>query len=122
MLLNGYRNLMLMEQQVNDLNVFPVPDGDTGTNMVNTLAGGVSIDVDDYDNVSDMMSVFSKSVLLAARGNSGVILSQYIRGWAKATADKSELSADDVKEMAQKYFGRDDFGVSVVADKEKLDR
>ncbi|MBR2476688.1 MAG: DAK2 domain-containing protein [Clostridia bacterium] len=99
MLVNGYRNLMLMEQQVNDLNVFPVPDGDTGTNMVKTLAGGVAINVDDYSDVSSMMAAFSKSVLLAARGNSGVILSQYIRGWANAVSGKSELEIPDIKDM-----------------------
>lgn len=60
MLANGYRNLVLMEQQVNDLNVFPVPDGDTGTNMVKTLAGGIAIDVNKYSDVSEMMTNFSK--------------------------------------------------------------
>ena len=99
MLANGYRNLMLMEQQVNDLNVFPVPDGDTGTNMVKTLAGGIAINAEEYTEVSTMMKQFSKAVLLAARGNSGVILSQYIRGWANAAAGKTTLSVSDVKDM-----------------------
>ena len=99
MILNGYRNLKLMETQVNDLNVFPVPDGDTGTNMVKTLSGGISPDIEECSDVSSMMAKFSKSVLLAARGNSGVILSQYIRGWANAVQDKSELSIADILEM-----------------------
>lgn len=99
MLVNGYRNLALMENQVNDLNVFPVPDGDTGTNMVSTLIGGVSINPEEFNDVSSMMKQFSKSVLLSARGNSGVILSQYIRGWATAVADKTVLSPSDFKEM-----------------------
>ena len=47
MLANGYRNLKRMESQVNDLNVFPIPDGDTGTNMAKTIAGGMQINIDD---------------------------------------------------------------------------
>ena len=99
MIINGYRNLKLMENQVNDLNVFPVPDGDTGTNMVKTLGGGISPDIESCADVSSMMSRFSKAVLLSARGNSGVILSQYIRGWSNAVQNKDELSTSDVLEM-----------------------
>ena len=99
MLTNGYRNLLLMEQKVNDLNVFPVPDGDTGTNMVKTLAGGFSLDAEKYNTVSEYMNNFSKAVLLSARGNSGVILSQYIRGWAKAVSEKDVLCVPDIKNM-----------------------
>lgn len=102
MIANGYRNLLLYEEQVNNLNVFPVPDGDTGTNMVKTLAGGISLNPDDYDSVSSFMKQFSKSVLLSARGNSGVILSQYIRGWANAVADKDTLAAEDLPQMLLK--------------------
>ena len=99
MLINGYRNLKLMENKVNDLNVFPVPDGDTGTNMVKTLGGGISPSIKSCADVSSMMTKFSKAVLLSARGNSGVILSQYIRGWANAVQGKDELSTSDVLEM-----------------------
>ena len=99
MLANGYRNLCINEKQVNDLNVFPVPDGDTGTNMAKTLAGGIAINPDEFCDVSSMMKQFSKSVLLSARGNSGVILSQFIRGWANATSGKAELSASDLKDV-----------------------
>ena len=99
MLINGYRNLKLMESQVNDLNVFPVPDGDTGTNMVKTLGGGISPDIESCTDISTMMSKFSKSVLLAARGNSGVILSQYIRGWANAVQGKTDLLLSDIPDM-----------------------
>ncbi len=99
MLLNGYRNLKLMENRVNDLNVFPVPDGDTGTNMIKTLGGGFSPDIENCDDVASMMSKFSKSVLLAARGNSGVILSQYIRGWANSVQGKKEIFVPDILEM-----------------------
>ncbi len=101
MLANGYRNLKRMESQVNDLNVFPIPDGDTGTNMAKTIAGGVQINIDDYTDVSSMMKQFSKSVLLSARGNSGVILSQYIRGWANGAAGKEAITISDMAHMMQ---------------------
>lgn len=97
MLTNGYRNLCINEKQVNDLNVFPVPDGDTGTNMAKTLAGGIAINPDDFCDVSSMMKQFSKSVLLSARGNSGVILSQFVRGWANAVEGKAILVPEDLK-------------------------
>jgi len=99
MLANGYRNLCINEKQVNDLNVFPVPDGDTGTNMVKTLEGGIAINPDEFCDVSSMMKHFSKSVLLSARGNSGVILSQFIRGWANAVDGKTTLSVSDLKDI-----------------------
>ncbi|MBQ4631397.1 MAG: DAK2 domain-containing protein [Clostridia bacterium] len=99
MLVNGYRNLCLMETKVNDLNVFPVPDGDTGTNMVKTLGGGILKSVEDFETVSSMMSEFSRNVLLSARGNSGVILSQFIRGWANALRTKDDIDVSDIKDM-----------------------
>ncbi len=86
---NGYCNLYANEQAVNDLNVFPVPDGDTGTNMVRTLEGGLNIS---GETVSSYMQKLSRGVLLSARGNSGVILSQFIRGVAEGVADESALS------------------------------
>lgn len=69
------------EQTLNALNVFPVPDGDTGSNMLKTLGGGV-LAADGIDSASQMMKAFSKGSLFSARGNSGVILSQFIRGFA----------------------------------------
>ena len=95
MFANGYRNLCRNEEEVNALNVFPVPDGDTGTNMARTIGGGVSSTENPDNNVSEFARAFSRSVLLSARGNSGVILSQFIRGIAEGTADKEILSTDD---------------------------
>ena len=100
-LLNGYRNLTAMEKQVNELNVFPVPDGDTGTNMIMTLCGGLGINPSEFKDCSEFMKNFSKSVLLSARGNSGVILSQYIRGWAIGAQNKSILFTDDFTRMME---------------------
>ncbi|MBR3942674.1 MAG: DAK2 domain-containing protein, partial [Clostridia bacterium] len=88
---NGYRNLYANEQAVNDLNVFPVPDGDTGTNMVRTLEGGLNISA---ETVSPYMQAVSRGVLMSARGNSGVILSQFIRGIAEGAADGEALSTE----------------------------
>ncbi len=82
MLANGYRNLKRNMQVVDDLNVFPVPDGDTGKNMTMTIEGGVFGTNDDFETVEALMKRFSRSSLLSARGNSGVILSQFIRGLA----------------------------------------
>lgn len=82
MFANGYRSLCRAEKQVNDLNVFPIPDGDTGTNMLKTLGGGIFSFEFDGTSANEFMKLFARSVLLCARGNSGVILSQFIRGFA----------------------------------------
>ncbi len=92
----GAMNLREYEQEVNDLNVFPIPDGDTGSNMLLTIMGGV--EALDYQSLD--ISVISRRVadgmLLSARGNSGVILSQFFNGIAKGfesleSADSSQL-------------------------------
>ncbi len=82
LLLGGYNNLKANKKYVDSLNVFPVPDGDTGENMLTTLEGGI-IKAKDIDGVGEMMSAFARGCLFTARGNSGVILSQFINGWAK---------------------------------------
>ena len=77
----GLSNLKLHSKEVDELNVFPVPDGDTGTNMFMTLRGGVNaLQKDSFLNVPGFAGQFSRGALLGARGNSGVILSQFIRG------------------------------------------
>lgn len=82
---NGLRNLKAHYQEINDLNVFPVPDGDTGTNMTATLKGGVeAMEKEQSDRLCDKASALSKGMLLSARGNSGVILSQFFAGIASA--------------------------------------
>ena len=99
MLANGYRNLCRMEAQVNDLNVFPVPDGDTGTNMARTLGGGFGSAPDEGQSVETFMKNFSKAVLLSARGNSGVILSQFIKGLSIACQGKTEIALSDMHSL-----------------------
>lgn len=93
--LNGYLNLKHNMDTIDELNVFPVPDGDTGKNMTATIEGGVAGANKEETNVGLLMDSFSRNTLLAARGNSGVILSQFIRGIAKGTKDKSSVTIED---------------------------
>jgi len=79
MLEGGAKLLALHAGEINDLNVFPIPDGDTGENMLLTLQGGADL-VTDGDDVSETASKISNAMLLSARGNSGVILSQFFAG------------------------------------------
>ncbi len=93
----GYANLNKNKEMLNGLNVFPVPDGDTGTNMSLTLKGAYeSISGNSYDRVDDLLRNFSRGSLMGARGNSGVILSQIFGGLAKGTEGKIVLTAHDL--------------------------
>lgn len=92
---SGYRNLKKNMNTVNDLNVFPVPDGDTGTNMVHTFGGGIKSVNGGIENVGEYMQQFSRAVLLSARGNSGVILSQFVHGVYRGFADKENIVFSD---------------------------
>lgn len=81
---------------INSLNVFPVPDGDTGTNMASSMASGAKYEREAAsDNVGDLSAALAKGLLMGARGNSGVILSQIFRGFAKAAAGKQTLNAQE---------------------------
>ncbi len=80
---------------VNSLNVFPVPDGDTGTNMFLTLKTAYAeIENEKTTNAGSIAKKFAHGALMGARGNSGVILSQILRGFARALDEKEELDAD----------------------------
>ena len=80
----GALNLQANAKEINDLNVFPVPDGDTGDNMYATLAGGVdSLKKQDEYSIDCKASALAEGMLLNARGNSGVILSQLFYGIAQ---------------------------------------
>ena len=83
MLVSAANSLENNKQQINDLNVFPVPDGDTGTNMGLTI--GAVLNLKPQESVSDCASKAASAVLLSARGNSGAILALFFRGFAKAT-------------------------------------
>jgi uncharacterized protein len=84
-------------EQVNALNVFPVPDGDTGTNMLLTMRSAYKrVQDNETHHVGKMASELSHGALMGARGNSGVILSQIWRGLAKSLRDKESFNADDL--------------------------
>lgn len=93
-----HANNMLEEQKeiVNALNVFPVPDGDTGTNMSMTFRSAV-MELKNYqgDSIGDVSKLVARGALMGARGNSGVILSQILRGMAKGFEHKSEVDAKE---------------------------
>lgn len=82
---------------INSLNVFPVPDGDTGTNMSLSLASGAKYERDaESTAVGDLATALAKGLLMGARGNSGVILSQIFRGFSRKLAKKTTLTAQDL--------------------------
>ena len=84
-------------EKINKLNVFPVPDGDTGTNMTLSMASGAEYERNETDtHLGALAQATSKGLLMGARGNSGVILSQIFRGFAAKIADKETLSARDL--------------------------
>ena len=92
--LKGAENLKMNYQYIDSLNVFPVPDGDTGTNMRMTIEGGVSeIASVDEKNIYEMSRKLSRGMLMGARGNSGVILSQLFRGMSKGLEGMSSVNA-----------------------------
>ena len=80
---NGYRDIKTQYERINELNVFPVPDGDTGTNITATVTGGIkAMAKADQNDLSDVANRLASGMLLAARGNSGVIVSQFFAGLA----------------------------------------
>lgn len=84
-------------ENINKLNVFPVPDGDTGTNMAMSMASGAQYERDaQEETVGALAKATAKGLLMGARGNSGVILSQIFRGMADSLADQDNLSARDL--------------------------
>ncbi|MEJ2601513.1 MAG: DAK2 domain-containing protein [Anaerolineales bacterium] len=93
----GLTWLRTNQQTVNSLNVFPVPDGDTGTNMVLTMQAAFDEVVHSSErNVGNMAHAIAHGALMGARGNSGVILSQLWRGFARALDNQAELDADSL--------------------------
>ena len=114
-LISAALTLSDMKKQVDELNVYPVPDGDTGTNMSLTLTNAMNAlqNLDDGAAVSEVASVAASAMLRGARGNSGVITSLLFRGFSKGLADKKEADCDDManalssplQESAQKRQG-----------------
>ena len=94
MFLAGAKNLEVKKEWINELNVFPVPDGDTGTNMTLTIMSAVK-EVNNLEDIqmTSLAKAISSGSLRGARGNSGVILSQLLRGFTKGIRDLEELDA-----------------------------
>lgn len=99
MIISGANNIFNCYPDIDALNVFPVPDGDTGTNMNLTMSSGVKeIATVESAEVGEVAKAFSRGLLLGARGNSGVILSQIFRGFAESLKGKKEADATDLAE------------------------
>ena len=98
----GSKNLAKNAEKINALNVFPVPDGDTGTNMNLSMSSGAKETAANVvANIGELGKSFSKGLLMGARGNSGVILSQLFRGMSQHIADKKEVNAKEFAEAIQ---------------------
>ena len=93
MLSGGAAMLSLHADELNALNVFPVADGDTGTNMLKTIEGGIVAADGDTDSIGEVSKKFSRGILLCARGNSGVILSQIFAGINEVLSEMAEVDA-----------------------------
>ena len=97
MFVSGANNLQNSKDLVDKLNVFPVPDGDTGTNMSLTISYAMKeLEKVGEDDITKIAKALSKGSLMGARGNSGVILSQIIRGIGKSVEGKDKLSTTDL--------------------------
>lgn len=103
MFLAGAKNLEVKKEWINELNVFPVPDGDTGTNMTLTIMSAVK-EVNNLEDIqmTSLAKAISSGSLRGARGNSGVILSQLLRGFTKGIRDLEELDAVAVARAVDK--------------------
>ncbi|ENY69390.1 Hypothetical protein, putative kinase [Metamycoplasma auris 15026] len=95
-LLSGAYNLKNKQNLINALNVFPVPDGDTGSNMASTIISIEEIRQDEDLAISEVASKAAQNMLFSARGNSGVILSQIFKGFSVAFQNKKEINAYDL--------------------------
>lgn len=97
MLYGGMARLSAHVEELNALNVFPVPDGDTGSNMLKTVERGwLAVAETESSSAFEVMAAFAGGSVLGARGNSGVILSQIFRGIAKGMQDKQTVGAEDL--------------------------
>jgi uncharacterized protein len=102
MVIQGAAKLSANAQLVDALNVFPVPDGDTGTNMnLSMTSGAKEVQQKTQDHIGNVATALSKGLLMGARGNSGVILSQLFRGFGKAIEGKSSLTSKEFADALQ---------------------
>lgn len=101
-IVSGANHIINQKQAVDELNVFPVPDGDTGTNMSMTIgAGKKALLAVEEDSVGKVAANCASSLLRGARGNSGVILSLLFRGFSKGLKDKEEANGQDIADALQ---------------------
>ena len=103
MFLAGAQNIEAKKEYINELNVFPVPDGDTGTNMSLTIMSAAK-EVTALENpgMKELSKAISSGSLRGARGNSGVILSQLLRGFTKAIRDEQEINTEVLASACQR--------------------
>lgn len=112
MIATGKKRLSENAEYVDSLNVFPVPDGDTGTNMNLTFTSGAdAVRNSEAENIGKIGQILSKGLLMGARGNSGVILSQLFRGFGKAIEGKEII---DAKEFAKAFQNGVDSAYSAI--------
>lgn len=95
----GTNFVVKKRKQLNDINVFPVPDGDTGNNLVHTMQT-ISREAKVSDSFHETLESISDSALIGARGNSGIIFAQFVNGLRKASVNKDEVSIDEFTQMA----------------------
>ena len=103
MMQNALNNLFVHEKEINDMNVFPVADGDTGTNMRLTLENGVN-NITNEKHLGKYIKALAKGMLLGARGNSGVILSQLFKGMADELISKSIINPGEFRDSLIKGY------------------
>lgn len=108
-LTSGGNNLINDKRRIDALNVFPVPDGDTGTNMSDTIASAINaLNDNKSDNLGEVSEIVSKAMLLGARGNSGVILSQIFKGFSISFKNKKSVDVfgliEGFKEATKKAY------------------
>src|SRR5690625_1673588 len=102
MVQHGATNLSNHRERINKLNVFPVPDGDTGTNMDLSLTSGLNkLKAINEDTLSVLLAAFVKGLLMGARGNSGVILSQLFRGFLQHLQEETDVTSQDLAKVLE---------------------
>lgn len=96
-IISGAHNISVQKNHINDLNIFPVPDGDTGTNMSMTVMAAAKA-LEDYDGetAGEVADIAAKAMLRGARGNSGVITSILFRGFAQGLKDVEEVNGKNI--------------------------
>lgn len=96
-IISGANNLCSQKSKINDLNIFPVPDGDTGTNMSLTITAAVTeLEKQEVTNAGEVAKIVASAMLRGARGNSGVITSLLFRGFAKGLENKESVDGEDL--------------------------